>query len=29
MVLWKPEGGLGDLVHGLSSTVSEMVNGDS
>jgi hypothetical protein len=28
-VLWKPEGGLGDLVHGLSSTMSEMANGDS
>jgi hypothetical protein len=27
--LWKPEGGLGDLVHGLSSTIPEMVNGDS
>jgi hypothetical protein len=27
--LWKPEGGLGDLVHGLSSTMSEMANGDS
>jgi hypothetical protein len=27
-VLWKPEGGLGYLVHGLSSTMPEMVNGD-
>jgi hypothetical protein len=27
--LWKPEGGLGDLVHGLSSTMPEMVNKDS
>jgi hypothetical protein len=28
-VLWKPEGGLGDLVHDLRSTMPEMVNGDS
>jgi hypothetical protein len=26
-VLWKPEGGLDDLVHGLSSTMPEMANG--
>jgi hypothetical protein len=28
-VLWKHGGGLGGLVHGLTSTMSEMANGDS